>query len=123
AGDRYSAAFVSTIESGRRNPSRDAIGYFAQRLGVDEHELLTGRPAHVLAELQLKLANARHARSTDALEDAVRRYTELADEAREAGLPRLEADALHGLAWCDQRDGDIASAMRRLDQAEEVLRG
>ncbi|MGH3655918.1 MAG: helix-turn-helix domain-containing protein [Micromonosporaceae bacterium] len=123
AGDRYSAAFVSTIESGRRNPSRDAIGYFAERLGVDEHELLTGRPAHVLAELQLRLATARHARSTDELDDAVRRYTDVAVEAREANLPRIEAAALHGLAWCDQRGGDPSSAMRHLDDAERVLDG
>lgn len=121
AGDRYSAAFVSTIESGRRNPSRDAVGYFAERLGVDENELLTGRPAHVLAELQLQLAIARHARSSDELGEAVRLYAEVTEAAREADLPRVEAAALHGLAWCDQRGGDLSSAMRRLDEAENRL--
>lgn len=123
AGDRYSAAFVSTIESGRRNPSRDAVGYFAERLGVDETELLTGRPAHILADLQLRLATARHARSSDELTEAVRLYAEVAEGACAAGLPRVEAAALHGLAWCDQRGGDLASAMRRLDQAEQRLAG
>ncbi len=121
AGDRYSAAFVSTIESGRRNPSRDAVGYFAQQLGVDENELLTGRPAHVLAELRLQLAIARHARSSGELDEAVRLYAEVAEAAREADLPRVEAAALHGLAWCDQRGGDLSSAMRRLDEAEQRL--
>ncbi|HEX6077272.1 MAG TPA: helix-turn-helix domain-containing protein [Micromonosporaceae bacterium] len=123
AGDRYSAAFVSTIEAGRRNPSRDAVEYFAERLGVDETELLTGRPAHVLAELQLRLATARHARSSDELAEAVRLYTQVADEAQDAGLPRVEAAALHGLAWCDQRGGDLTSAIRRLDDAEQRLAG
>jgi tetratricopeptide (TPR) repeat protein len=123
AGDRYSAAFVSTIESGRRNPSRDAIGYFAERLGVDETELLTGRPAHILADLQLRLANARHARSSDELTEAVRLYNEVADEAQAVGLPRVEAAALHGLAWCDQRGGDLTSAINWLDEAERRLDG
>jgi tetratricopeptide (TPR) repeat protein len=123
AGDRYSAAFVSTIESGRRNPSRDAVGYFAERLGVDENELLTGRPAHVLAELQLQLATARHARSSGELTQAVRLYSEVAEAARDVDLPRVEAAALHGLAWCDQRGGDFSSAMRRLDEAEHRLAG
>ncbi|MGH3713274.1 MAG: tetratricopeptide repeat protein [Micromonosporaceae bacterium] len=121
AGERYSAAFVSTIESGRRNPSRDAIEYFAERLKVDESELLTGRPAHVLAELRLKLATARHARSTDDLDDAVALYDEVLTEAREAGLPRIEAEAIHGLAWCDQRAGDPSTAMTRLDEAQRLL--
>ena len=121
AGDRYSAAFVSTIEAGRRNPSRDAVEYFAGRLGVDPTELLTGRPTHILAELQLQLATARHARSTGELSEAVRLYTEVAERAREADLPRVQADAIHGLAWCDQRAGDLGSAMRRLDEAEALL--
>ncbi len=121
AGERYSAAFVSTIESGRRNPSRDAIGYFAEQLGVDETELLTGRPAHVLAELRLKLATARHARSTDEISGAVKLYNQVITEANEAALPRIEAEAIHGLAWCDQRAGDPATAMTRLDEAQRLL--
>lgn len=121
AGERYSAAFVSTIESGRRNPSRDAIEYFAERLGVDETELMTGRPAHVLAELQLRLATARHARSTDELAEAVRLYTDVAYDAQASGLPRIEAAAIHGLALCDHRGGDVSAAMGRLDEAEALL--
>ena len=123
AGERYSAAFVSTIESGRRRPSHEAIEYFADRLGVDDDELLTGRPAHVIAELRLALANARHAASTDELAEAVRQYTAVLHEAREADLPRIEAAALLGLARCDERGGNSTTAMRRLDEAEQRLVG
>ncbi|MQA26074.1 MAG: helix-turn-helix domain-containing protein [Micromonosporaceae bacterium] len=123
AGDRYSAAFVSTIESGRRRPSHEAIEYFADRLGVDDEELLTGRPAHAIAELRLALANARHAASTDELSEAVRQYTTVRNEAREADLPRIEAAALLGLARCAERGGDPTVAMRRLDEAEQRLVG
>ncbi len=123
AGDRYSAAFVSTIESGRRRPSHEAIAYFAARLEVDENELLTGRPAHVLANLELQLASARHATSTKELHEAVRQYTNVLAEAREAGLPRIQAAALLGLAKCDERGGDPTTAMRRLEEAEQRLVG
>lgn len=39
AGDRFSHAYVSVIESGRRVPSRSTVEYFAQRLGVGVEEL------------------------------------------------------------------------------------
>ncbi|MGZ4129916.1 MAG: helix-turn-helix domain-containing protein [Actinomycetota bacterium] len=41
AGDRYTHAYVSSIEAGRRMPSRDALEHFASQLGVDVDELLT----------------------------------------------------------------------------------
>ena len=43
AGDRYTHAYVSTIEAGRREPSNDALAYFAERLGVGVEELWSGR--------------------------------------------------------------------------------
>ena len=32
---RYTHAYVSTIEAGRRRPSREALEHFASNLGVD----------------------------------------------------------------------------------------
>lgn len=39
AGPKYSHPFVSSIESGRRGASKEAVDYFAQRLGISTHEL------------------------------------------------------------------------------------
>lgn len=39
AGSKFSHAFVSSVESGRRGLSKEAIDYFAQRLGVRPEEL------------------------------------------------------------------------------------
>src|SRR3954451_17119674 len=58
AGDRYTTAFVSSIEAGRRQPSTDALEYFATQLGVDAEALRDGRPS--TATLELRLAEARH---------------------------------------------------------------
>ena len=45
AEPRYPAAYVSSVEAGRRVPSTDALAHFAERLEVSTQELTTGRPA------------------------------------------------------------------------------
>ncbi len=49
AEPKYSHAYVSTIEAGRRKPSREALEFFAERLAVDVEELATGKPARLEA--------------------------------------------------------------------------
>jgi tetratricopeptide (TPR) repeat protein len=121
AGDRYSAAFVSIVESGRRRPSEEAVRYFADKLGVDSDELLTGRPSHLGVELEMRLAHARHAASTDRLTVAEQAYAAARQEAASHGLIRLEAKALEGLSRCADRAGDVDRALRCLDEAEACL--
>jgi tetratricopeptide (TPR) repeat protein len=121
AGDRYSSAFISIVESGRRRPSEEAVRYFAERLGIDAHELLTGRPAHLGAELEMRLVRARHAVSTDDLAAAEQAYSSARADAAEHSLVRLEAKALVGLARCAERAGDVERALRHLDDADACL--
>lgn len=45
AGRRFSHAYVSVLESGRREPSRAAVDYFAQRLGIQVEELWSEKGA------------------------------------------------------------------------------
>ncbi len=59
AEPKYTHAYVSTIEAGRRNPSREALEHFAGKLGVDVDELLTGKPADLEARLDARLMQAR----------------------------------------------------------------
>ncbi len=54
AEPKYSYAYVSTIEAGRRTPSREAIEHFASQLGVTPDELATGRPADLEPKLELR---------------------------------------------------------------------
>ncbi len=121
AGDRYSSAFVSIVESGRRRPSEEAVRYFAERLGMDAEELLTGRPAHFGVELEMRLVRARHAASTDNLTAAEQAYASARTDAAANGFVRLEAKALVGLARCAERAGDVEHAIRLLDEAEACL--
>lgn len=121
AGSKYSAAFVSTVESGRRRPSEEAVRHFAAQLQIDPGELLTGRPAHLAVELELLLANARHSASTGDLVTAEIDYNTVRDQAEHHDLVRLTASALEGLARCAERSGDIDRAIRCLNEAGEIL--
>lgn len=109
------------MESGRRRPSEEAVRYFAERLGVDTQELLTGRPAHLSVELEMRLVRARHAVSTDDLGAAEQAYAAARADAAAHGFVRLEAKALVGLARCAERAGDVDLAVRFLDDAEACL--
>ncbi|MGW4647236.1 helix-turn-helix domain-containing protein, partial [Kitasatospora sp. NPDC004289] len=64
AGEGYTAAYVSTLEAGRVRPSEAALRYLAERLGVTQDELATGRPAHLATELRLDLTEAQAALAT-----------------------------------------------------------
>jgi len=123
AGERYSGPYVSTVESGRRRPSTDALAYFAERLGVDAGELATGRPAQLGAVLRLRLADARRAAAAGDLVAAVRTYESVRAQAEARGLGRLLAQARQGLARCAERDGDLDAAAGHLAAAEADLAG
>src|SRR5687767_2703505 len=54
-GRRFTAAYVSQLESGKRTPSPAALRYFARRLETDPDELATGRRRDLEPELELHL--------------------------------------------------------------------
>src|SRR5919201_592039 len=56
---RYDPSYVSQIESGRRQPSSEALQFFAQRLGVSPRYLATGIPDGVESRIQYELERAR----------------------------------------------------------------
>jgi tetratricopeptide (TPR) repeat protein len=93
------------------------VRYFAERLGMEADELLTGRPAQLATDLGLRLAEARHDVSSGDLPTALDAYTDVLDTATAHGLPRLQARALEGLARCAERAGNVGDALKHLDEA------
>lgn len=68
AGRRFSHAYVSVLEAGRREPSRAAVEYFAQRLGVSVEELWSEKGASWAIQMAEDLrAEGLHAESRDLL--------------------------------------------------------
>jgi tetratricopeptide (TPR) repeat protein len=119
---RYTHAYVSTIEAGRRRPSAEALEHFASKLEVEVEELITGRPPGLETRLRMRLQEARIAISEGRFEEVTRDLDQIGREAKRHRLPRLEAktEEIRGL-WL-QRSGRPEDALEHYQRAEELLR-
>jgi len=122
AAPKYTHAYVSTIEAGRRQPSRDALEHFAARLGVDVDELVTGKPADLEARLHLRLIEARIDLSAGRLDRAEDAFRSVVKEAKRFRLGRIEAKAEDGRGLLLERKGRPEEALERYQREEEILR-
>ncbi len=122
AAPTYTDAYVSTIEAGRRQPSRRALEHFAARLNVSAEELATGRPPDLEARLELSVHEARIALSAGRSEQAETALGEAIREAKRYGLPRIEAKAEDARGLVLERSGRPEEALHRYQRAEELLR-
>ncbi|MEU9510624.1 helix-turn-helix transcriptional regulator [Micromonospora sp. NPDC048170] len=120
AEPRYTAAYVSAVEGGRRVPSADAVAHFAERLGVTPADLTTGRSPADVVRLRLRLVGADLAGSTDEASAVCR---EVAVAAAELDDRVLEARARLGLAGVALHSDDSAAASAEVDRAEALLAG
>ncbi|MGW4502056.1 helix-turn-helix domain-containing protein [Micromonospora sp. NPDC004336] len=120
AEPRYTAAYVSAVEGGRRVPSADAVAHFAERLGVTPADLATGRSPAEAIRLRLRLVGADLA---GAAGDASAVLREVAVAAVDLAEPVLAARARLGLARAALRGGDPDAASAEVDRAEELLAG
>ncbi|MGZ6544768.1 MAG: helix-turn-helix domain-containing protein, partial [Actinomycetota bacterium] len=122
AAPKYSYAYVSTIEAGRRRPSKEAIEHFAERLGVTPDELLTGRAADLPAQLELRLQEARVAMSAGRLDEADATFRAIAKDSKRYGLARIEAGAEEGLGLWNERRANPEEGLVHYERAERLLR-
>lgn len=119
---RYTHAYVSTIESDRRRPSRAALEHFASKLGVDVEELATGRPPDLVVRHRLGLQQARVAVLEGRPQEAEPILRRVIRDARRYDLPRLEAAAEEVRGLHLERAGRPEEALARYQRAEELLR-
>lgn len=121
AGSKYSPAYVSTIEAGRRTPSPSAARHFASVLGVEVEEIVSGRPPDLAARLMLRIQEAGAALSAGRNEEAEERFRAVAEDARQYGLVRVEARAHEGLGLAGERRGLVPQALVSFETAERLL--
>ena len=115
AGRHFSHAYVSVLEAGRREPSKAAVEYFAQRLGVAVEEIWGEKGASWAIQMALDLrADGLHDESRDLLE---RTLTNL-ERDRELD-PRVLVVLHRELARIDQ-DRDAERAKAHLARALEL---
>jgi tetratricopeptide (TPR) repeat protein len=120
ARPRYTVSFVSQIEAGRRNPSPEAVAFFAERLGVSAGYLSTGIPENVESELRYRLEEAGELLRSghpDRAEELARRVWERAGEYGLGGI------ANQALVQLGQSLGQQDKMQEALDAYEEALDG
>lgn len=110
AGERYSAAYVSTIETGRRRAPRRVLEYLAPRLGVEVGDLSSDDSATWALEMARDLRSEGRSRAARALLE--RSLTNLEHAGRVAP----------GVLVLLHRELARAAARRDLDEAEHHLR-
>ncbi|MDN3023575.1 tetratricopeptide repeat protein [Streptomyces sp. S.PB5] len=117
----YTAAYVSTLEAGRVRPSDQALRHLAERLGVEFDELATGRPAHLVTDLRLRIVEAQRTLATGAAEEAARQYAALLEEAERLRLDEVRAAALLGLGECALETGELVEGRTYFERAEVTM--
>jgi tetratricopeptide (TPR) repeat protein len=122
AEPRYSHAYVSTIEAGRRAPSQAALEHFGAKLGIPIDELVTGRPVDLAPRLGLRLQEARIRLSAGGIHEAESEFNAVKKNATRFGLGRLAARAVECLALCEERRGRLDEAVELYDEAIDMLR-
>lgn len=121
AEPEYSAAHISTLESGRARPSEAVLRFLAGRLGTTYEELTTGRPAHLAADLRLALTDAQRLLATGTPEEAAVHYRRLLAEAERLALVSEQAAARTGLGDCALEAGQLPEALAHFEEAERQL--
>lgn len=117
----YTAAYVSTLESGKARPSEAALRHLSARLGISYEELATGRSPQEAVRLRAELTDARRALATGAAEDAAARFRELLAEAERLALAPERTAALLGLGDCALESGELTVARDHFEAAEQQL--
>jgi tetratricopeptide (TPR) repeat protein len=119
AAPRYTVSYVSQIESERRTPSPEALGYFAERLGVSASYLGTGVPDGLHERLAYRIEEGREVLRAGRAVQAEELAREVLEEARRYGLAHTAAQALVLTADALLMLGRTRQAIDRYEEALE----
>lgn len=120
AGTRYTVAYLSQIESGRRNPSAETLSYLAEALGVDAHYLATGVPANMDRRLSVELERIRASLREGGRAGLLEELHTLAEEAGRFGMTSQHGIALFLSGVALVQLGRLREAIDRFEEALEI---
>ncbi|MDP9069260.1 MAG: helix-turn-helix transcriptional regulator [Actinomycetota bacterium] len=118
---RYTAAYISHLEKGKRTASEEALEHIARRLDVPTDQLITGRDPKRDLQLQLDVDRALAQSHSGEIAPLAEELDRLRKRARRQRLPRLEAAAHEGLGLLAKRTADWTQAREHFVAAEELL--
>lgn len=121
AGSRYTGAYVSHIEHGKRRASEEALRYFADQLRISYEELLTGRSPEADLMLELEIERSFAAVHEGNPEPALERLEAARSEARAAGAHRALARAEEGIALALVKQGLYKEALITYEGLDATL--
>ena len=119
ARPRYTVSYVSQIEAGRRIPSRQAMEFFADQLGVSSHFLTTGQPDELEHELRFLLEDARRALREGRAGDAYQGATVVVARAGEFQIRSIGAEARRVAAEALAEQGKLGAAIDAFEELTE----
>ncbi len=117
----YTAAYVSTLEAGKGNPSDAALRYFAERLAVSYEELANGVPAGLRTAIRDGLAEANSVMNAGRGTEAEALLSALLDRCADHELLDLTAELRTTLGTFLLRRGELAAGREQFEQAEALL--
>jgi tetratricopeptide (TPR) repeat protein len=121
AAPDYSAAYVSVIESGKREPSERVLKSFAKRLGITFEELATGRSPDAEAALEHEIVTARQALASGERDTAIATFRRVMKRSAQYGLARVRDRAALGEALSYELTGDPARAQQLYESLQETI--
>ncbi|MDQ3878255.1 MAG: tetratricopeptide repeat protein [Actinomycetota bacterium] len=119
AEPNYTAAYISQIENGKRNPSREVLEHIADRLGIDVDYLISGRDPNEDILLEIEIQKAIAELRGGAVKGSTKTLFALRDRAKELDHTRALVDAELGVALALYRSGRIPDALGAYSRALE----
>ena len=121
AGTAITPAYLSLIETGRRQPSKEVLSLLADRLGTTEEHLLTGRDPDVMVRLRLEIERARRLAYRFEAHRALELLGEVIETCREVDGRDAEALAHEVRGRALQKLGRLGEAIEAFDDAARLL--
>jgi tetratricopeptide (TPR) repeat protein len=123
AGNRFSKEYVSQIERGKTQPTRETVKWLAARLGVDASFLATGVSSDERARAEAILTRAETLSERRDYDDAIDAFTDALAAVVATGAVDLQVRVLSGEAWARAHRGEVRPAIDLLEQARGLVEG
>ena len=121
AGTRFSKEYISQIERGKTRPTREAVEWLAQRLGVNADFLQSGVSTDERTRIETRLARAEALSEAAEQLEAIEHVEDIKTAVLASGSPELELRMLSIEAWAQQSVGQVREAIDLLARARSIV--
>jgi tetratricopeptide (TPR) repeat protein len=120
AGMRFSKEYISQIERGKTRPTREAVEWLAQQLGVNADFLQSGVSTDERTRIEARLAQAEALSEATQQHEALEHVVDIKTAVLASGSPELELRMLAVEGWARQAVGEVREAIVLLTRARSI---